>query len=93
MGYGSSHHGRRPYLLVLFHRNSRKEPKLTSLDPSTPTIYQTFVTKLLELETSTPYLKNLPKEHRRDWKRDQSLYVVLMIVLISANQREEETGQ
>jgi len=66
MGDGSSSHGIRPYLLDYFHPNRGKDSKLTSSTPSSLTIYQTFVTKLLELEASAPYLKNFPKEDRCD---------------------------
>lgn len=92
-GDGSCHHGRRYYLLSLFHPNRVKEPKLTSSAPSTPTIYQTSVTKLLKLEDSTPYLKNLSKEDQRDWKRAQSLHTLVGLVLISVNRHEEENCQ
>ena len=79
--------------MILFHPNMAKEPKLTSSAPLSPTIYQTSVTKLLELEALTPYLKNLPKEDRRDSERAQSLCMILGLVLISANQHEEENHQ
>ena len=82
MGDGSSHHGRRSYLLRLFHPNRGKEPKLISSAVSVPTIDQTSVMKLLDMEASNPYLKNLPKEDRRDW-----------LVLTSVNQRDEKTGR
>jgi len=52
----------RPYLLGLFHLNRGKETKLNSSSLSSPTISQTFIMKLLDLEASTPYLKNFPKE-------------------------------
>ena len=57
----------RPYLLGLFHINRGKDPKLNSSALSNPTIYQTFVTKLLDIEATTPYLKNLLKEDRHEW--------------------------
>jgi len=34
-------------------------------------MYLTSIMKLLDLEASTPYLKNLPKEDRRDWDKAQ----------------------
>jgi len=76
MGDGSSHHGRRSYLLRLFDTNSGKEPKLISLALSIPTIFQTFVTRLLDMEALDIYLKNLPKEYQRDWKRTQLIQLV-----------------
>jgi len=47
--------------LWFYHLNRGKEPKLTSSAPSSPPIYQTSVTKLLDLEASTPYLKKNSK--------------------------------
>lgn len=93
MGDGSSHHGRRSYLLDLFHPNWGKEPKLIPSSLFGPTIYQTFIMKLLDMEASTPYIENLPKEDRLDWKRDQSLRSMWGLVLTSINQHEEKTGQ
>lgn len=43
-----------------------EEPKLTSSALSNPTIYQTSITKLLDLEALNPYLKNFPKEDGHD---------------------------
>jgi len=62
MGDGSSHHGRRSYLLRLFHPNRGKDPKMISSALSGPTIYPSSVIKLLDMEAYAPYLKNLPKE-------------------------------
>ena len=81
---GFSSHGIRSYPLRQLHHYRGKEPKLTSLTPSGPTIYQTSITKLLELEASDPYLKNFPKEDQCDWNKAQSLRSVLGIVLILA---------
>ena len=50
-----------PYLLVLFHLNRGKETKLTSSAPSGPTIYQTSITKILDMESLTPYLATFQK--------------------------------
>ena len=82
MIYGSSHHGRRSYLFIFFHHNRGKEPRLTSLAPSGPTIYKTFVAKLQELEALVPYFKNFPKDDWRDWERAQLIHTTCIIVLV-----------